>query len=676
MMRSLYSAVSGLKSHQTKMDAVGNNIANVNTYGYKTQRVTFADTLYQTSSGASAPEGNRGGVNAKQIGLGVGVAAVDTIFTDQSKQSTGKNTDVALTGDGLFVVKDSSGVYYTRDGSFSFDADGNYVTSAGRFVQGKMATDGKLPVMDDNTTKITIQSGKSMEPMATTSSTYTNNVNSNPPGGKVSSITVGYKDGTSESVTNYDPGAAIFVHMNTSEGPRRVKADPDIGHTFTTGVAAGTIYKSKVASITATGPSTINLTVGKGMYSAINGATTFALNSAGIANGTYSIGSNYTTSKTVLSATADPSHPGSILVNFAPATPTDGITSVSIPDPGTITIAPGDPFTVTVPVISGVANTGAKVTMENGEVETMGVPDHSLTTTNMDGTTVYTPVFTPTVTADERNESILYFHNKEVNTVTLSTADGTSYTANKRQDYATNKEYYPPISTTVTVYDSLGNAHAVPILVGMKEKDSATGNKWIATLASSVLDDGTKLAMSDVEIQFDLEGKVKPSTQPGELTVAYANGASSSSGKQKVSIDFSTLTQYAGGNTIKNTANGNAQGTLQSLSIDSAGIINGTYTNGVIRAEAQIAVAQFNNAAGLTRVGGNYFQVSNNSGKANVKTASDLGITFSPGQLEMSGTDIANEFTEMITTQRGFQSNSKIITVGDEMLETVVNIKR
>ena len=118
MMRSLFSGVAGLKSHQTRMDVIGNNIANVNTVGFKSNRVTFADTLYQTNSGASAPTDNKGGTNPKQIGLGTGVASIDTIFTDGSVQSTGKNTDLCLSGSGLFIVKDASGTYYTRDGAF------------------------------------------------------------------------------------------------------------------------------------------------------------------------------------------------------------------------------------------------------------------------------------------------------------------------------------------------------------------------------------------------------------------------------------------------------------------------------------------------------------------------------------------------------------------------------
>ena len=104
MMRSLFSGVSGLKSHQTRMDVIGNNIANVNTIGFKSSRVTFADTLYQAQAGASAPTSTVGGTNPKQIGLGVGVASIDLLFGDASPQATGKNTDLALSGYGLFVV--------------------------------------------------------------------------------------------------------------------------------------------------------------------------------------------------------------------------------------------------------------------------------------------------------------------------------------------------------------------------------------------------------------------------------------------------------------------------------------------------------------------------------------------------------------------------------------------
>ena len=181
MMRSLYSGVSGVKGHQTRMDVVGNNIANVNTTGFKSGRVTFADTLSQTTANASAPTGNIGGTNPKQIGLGVGVSTIDTLFTDGAVQATGKNTDLALSGNGLFVVKSGSETYYTRNGAFEFDESGNYVMPGnGMKVQGWMGNNGVLNTTGA-VTDIVIQTGKAMAAKATEQSVYSYNLKANPP---------------------------------------------------------------------------------------------------------------------------------------------------------------------------------------------------------------------------------------------------------------------------------------------------------------------------------------------------------------------------------------------------------------------------------------------------------------------------------------------------------------
>lgn len=137
MMRSLYSGVSGLKNHQIRMDVIGNNISNVNTHGFKTERVTFQDMISQELSGASEPKENIGGINPKQIGLGSLIAAIDKIMTQGSLQTTGKNTDVAISGEGFFIVKNGDKEFYTRAGAFNVDKNGYYVNPAtGVKVQG------------------------------------------------------------------------------------------------------------------------------------------------------------------------------------------------------------------------------------------------------------------------------------------------------------------------------------------------------------------------------------------------------------------------------------------------------------------------------------------------------------------------------------------------------------
>lgn len=468
MMRSLWSGVAGLKAHQTGMDVVGNNIANVNTTGFKSFRTTYQDTLYQTSAGASQAQNNRGGTNPIQVGLGVGSASIDKMFKDGSIQNTSSNTDLCLSGEGLFIVKDGSGEYYTRNGAFTFDGEGNYVNSAGQYVMGWMGTEG---VVNTNAQPgiINIPKGKPMAAKATTIAQYSNNLNA---------------------------ASAMVTKITNADGT-------DAGAT---------------ATATATAPLTLTMSDG-----------------------------------------------------------------------------------TTVTVTSGVYR----------------------------------------------------------------------------------KDYSLPLTTTITVYDSLGNDYTVPVMMSKRGTTDDTWSVYIESDAGAIggtktfyEEDGTtpkiEFTMTEATIVFNKDGSYK--TGAGSMTFAPKGYGEANNGT--VAIDFSGLTQYAGSNTVKAANDGYAAGTLTEVNIDAAGTITGTYTNGIVQQEATVAIAQFNNAGGLTAVGSSLFQKSNNSGEPNVKTATDLGCTITASALEMSNVDLAQEFSTMIVTQRGFQSNSKIITVSDEMLETVVNMKR
>ena len=491
MMRSLFSGVSGLKSHQTRMDVIGNNIANVNTIGFKSSRVTFADTLYQTQTGAAAPTDTVGGTNPKQIGLGVGVASIDLLFNDASTQSTGKNTDLALSGNGLFVVsrdQDGKDKYYTRAGNFSFDANYNYVVpGSGHHVVGWNADeDGNI---DTKSTPEGIQIKDAMRSMgakATTLISYKGNMNSSVP---------------------------TIVSMTDQTG----------------------------------------------------------------------------------SPAASPAH--------------------------------------------------------------------------VDGTTI--------------------------KSLTLKLSDGTTQTVTAKSNYQYKTGNSLPITTIANVYDSLGNLHKVPFLFTKVPSGALPlgHDKWEVTVSPGVDSGGsldpvgtcsikeedgswTTVTMGTQTLQFDQNGKYVSGS--GSPTLTLTNGAGSSGGTNTMTatVDLASLTQYSGSDTIKADYDGNAAGTLKEINTDQSGILTGTYTNGEKRSLAQIAVAQFDNAPGLTKAGANLYAESNNSGTANIKSVNALGLTLTPSALEMSNVDIANEFADMVVTQRGFQSNSKVITVGDEMLETVINMKR
>jgi flagellar hook protein FlgE len=164
MGSSMNTAVSGLRAHQLMLDVVSNNIANVNTPGYKAARTTFADVLSQTLNGAVAPAGNLGGLDPEQVGLGVKVGAITNQFTQGGLQTTGKSTDLAIQGEGFFVLSDGTMRYYTRSGAFEVDASGHLVDSVtGYRVQGSAGD-------------IQIMGGMTSSPNATTTTTFTGNL--------------------------------------------------------------------------------------------------------------------------------------------------------------------------------------------------------------------------------------------------------------------------------------------------------------------------------------------------------------------------------------------------------------------------------------------------------------------------------------------------------------------
>ena len=792
MMRSLYSGVSGLKGHQTKMDVIGNNIANVNTTGFKSGRVNFADTLSQTTANASAATGNLGGTNPKQIGLGVGVASIDTLFTDGSVQATGKNTDVALSGNGLFVVKSGNETYYTRDGAFEFDEKGNYVLpGSGHFVQGWTANNGVLNT-NGGVGNIQIQAGKSMPAAATTAATYQNNLDAaeetilgmklnDAKGNSITldstntnSYTVGnqysstvrksavtfstgislasaqgtYAMGKTVYLSNTAPNNVLTVTMangdvatvpRTSAVTWRVGSDVPsstnpvkILNVSSTGSEvtlddnatiannSGSTYKVELLngdSIqvpststqgnpytvgSATPGDTINSITGSSIALASGGTLTNSSNTVyQVTDGTFSI--NISTASTKTYTTTTPVNLTITNVNGTQAKLDDGSTLVLTPTQaasGTYVAGYSFSFTpnampslATPNVTSISAVTPSAITRLSGTLDTSDGTTTATDTFNatsgyirpVDGLTVSEMTLSDSLgsTIKVSNTDTTAYkagatgYSSSISSILLNMSDGNTSTQNSGK-YTMG--YSLPLTTTLTVYDTLGNAHSVVVYFTKTKTDSINGNQWTASVnvdgsgKNTITEqDGstTTIEMSDTVLQFNTAGKYSDGS--GTLNLTLTNGSTAA---QKLTIDVSKLTQYSGNNTVNGVCDGNAAGTLKSIAIDSSGIITGTYTNGVSQSEAQIAVAQFTNASGLTKTGSSLYQQSNNSGEPNVKTARDLGVTLQASTLEMSNVDIANEFSDMIITQRGFQSNSKIITVSDEMLETMINMKR
>ena len=675
MIRSMYSAVSGLKGHQTRMDVVGNNIANVNTTGFKASRVTFADMISQNLSGASSPTGTIGGVNPKQIGLGMSVAATDLLYTNGSVQQTGKNTDVAISrGDGLFIVSRGNEKYYTRNGAFSFDAEGNLtLPSTGLYVQGYMANNGVISIAGDNTTRIRIPAGKSMKATITQTASYTKNLNATTPGYEVANILVRYADGTSATTNTYNPQEKGKLVLTTDKG-KKIYLDSTAA-AQTVGVApAGALYTSRISNVSAstTGPVDLELSLDPANPSSplqINGATA-PINLTGLKSGTYQFGDVFNISGTITGIVA--TSPTDVTLTLGADNNITGVAgvTVTVPRPTSFTYSINDKYSGQMKISQIVANPGAVVATVDGNRAAVTA---AVTVTSATQNYSHTGSATDGNIVSVTRESTYEYAGHRVSSVVLNTKSGTSIDGLIGTDYAQNDTFYPSVATTIAVYDSLGAKHDVPVVF-----TKASNNKWTLSLGSggdsfSIYEaDGTTttIALTKTDLKFDTSGSYVSGS--AGLSLSYENGAA----PQQVAINLAAITQYSGTSTIAADSDGNAAGTLSNVDIDSQGVITGTYTNGVRQKEAQIAMAQFNNPSGLTKLGGNLYQESNNTGTRTISGAADIGTELTTSALEMANVDLADQFSDMIITQRGFQSNSKMITVSDEMLETLINMKR
>lgn len=266
-MRSMFAGVSGLRMHQVRMDVIGNNIANVNTFAFRASRVTFEDVLSQSLRGASGPTANSGGTNPMQVGLGIALGSIDTLQTPGSLQLTGRDTDLAITGNGYFVTKDGGGsLFYTRAGSFDRDAAGYLVTATGNRVQGWAANgNGTFGTRDVGTmTSIQIPLGSSILASPTTKAILGGNLDAGAAVGGTHSTTYGFFDGL---------GNPIAVQLSFTKTANNVWSWNATVPPSAASIGTGTLTYNPNGTYNAAG-STVNPTVN---VPGANGATNFTV---------------------------------------------------------------------------------------------------------------------------------------------------------------------------------------------------------------------------------------------------------------------------------------------------------------------------------------------------------------------------------------------------------------
>lgn len=468
MMRSLYSGVAGLKTHQTKMDVIGNNIANVNTIGFKASDVLFRDVLYQTTSNATGATATTGGTNASQIGLGTKMSSISTSITDNgAAQSTNNPYDLMLNGPSFFIVSRGNVNYFTKVGAFEVDGAGCLVTSNGYQVMG-------WQVDPENPTQI-----------------------------KKDTVSALYPESEENKVSSPEQTSKAYMTGNVD------LTDPDL----------------------------------------------VSVDGASISVSIYdSLGYSYTVKYKL---TQDANQADKSLYNLE---------IMSIKD----------------------AN----------NVEILGNDD-------------------PT---------------------TANVTEG-GYTAT----IAGNNSIQIKFDANSGAFEYVGAAGQKEALLEITPANAGKGDVFTSTINGEQVD-GITIDFSNLTM-FESDGT---------STAKMVRGATDSTG------------------------GGRAMGKLKDVSIDTAGLIYGVYSNGETKLLGQIAVANFNNPMALEAIGDSMYVTTQNSGDFDGIGAAvnEDGGKMAQGVLEMSNVDLSAEFTEMITTQRGFQANSRIITTSDSMLEELVNLKR
>ena len=549
MLRSMYSAVSGLKTHQTRMDVIGNNIANVNTVAFKSSSVTFSDILYQTTSNASGANATTGtgGVNAKQIGLGTTAAATKVSITSAgASETTGNPFDIRLTdknSTNFFIVNNGSENVFTRSGSFYVDGSGNLcMSSTGYTVMGWQVDETTGEIRKDTVSALRIMQEKNLTsaPEATTQATI-----------------AGVLDENDTDVKN-DAGRVMNLNFYDNLG-YQYTAKFAIKSTGTDGK-----YTVELTSVLDSNNQNITAKLTKKQMSQLFG--------------------NYQADATL----------------------------------GQYGLAKG-----------------VKFDAANNQYE-------------KDGKKYQNSATDPTVFEEVNNTT---------NTVSIT-------------------EIFSGITTTMAK-DIKDQASQTKV-----EFDTTTGHATVKGEKTSY-----DLVFDTSTGKFASIGGDTPSTMLN-MSVLSSGLLNNNGNFQNISVDFSQCLNYENGgkSTIGadagavdgTTGKGRKLGAMTGISIDTSGRIYGTYDNGNTELLGQIAVAQFSNASGLEKVGESCYRTTLNSGEFDgigVEISAD-GSSMTTGELEMSNVDLSSEFTSMITTQRGFQANSRVITTSDTLLEELVNLKR
>jgi flagellar hook protein FlgE len=648
----MYSAISGLQASSTWLDVIGNNISNVNTVAYKASRVEFSDQFSQTLNGGTGdnPAVGTGGVDPEQVGLGTRVASIQTLFTEGTLQNTGISTDIAIVGNGFLVSKNGDQSLLTRAGNLTFDSNGNLVDQNGGLIQGFQAT-----------------------------TTYTQ-------------TTI---DTAADAGLVAPAGPLVITTAKLTMPPNDPTAATDIN-------IPATLTEPPLAT------TMVNFS---GNLDAFQQATT--------AGGILNLGGNGVNPVLPLAMLAVP---GGVGGAEAPAAfqLLNNPNPVAAPGPGIVLQQLGNPNQGPVGGLDAAGEQGQQTASANW---TNPIVNTEVTLAGIQaafgmGTTNFAWDQQPPVTPAKQIVETVYDSNGNARQITVNfyQVNDLGVTPNINNPNGPNQVAYAwyafdttngaPVNTT-TLVGGTGILEGDTSAATVGYDRGTTGDLFWGDLVVFNTDGsllttggvegnaaGIKQAMPDIYLPPENDAVAPPvgngaagpasplPTQGAEITQIQMNfgtaGVLGQGQRNGLYSDADGSYQIVNGvNTYvpKQTAyassqNGYAEGQLQSLSFDGTGTINGTFSNGQVTALGQVILAEPNNPDGLANVGNNYYQTSPNSGPMFLGTAGQLDLgTVQGDTLELSNVDLTVELSNMIIAQRGFDVNSRVISVENSNLQ-------
>lgn len=696
MLSSLFSSASALSASQTLLNVVGNNLANSNTVGFKSQHLQFSTQFTQTLQAASAPTSTTGGTNPVQIGNGVQIGTTSTDMSQGTFESSGNPYDLAIQGSGFFVLNNGTGPMYSRAGAFGLDSKGNLVDPTTGYRVQRTGTIGEgsltspafqIPGVSD----IRVPLGMTIPGEATENIVFSGNLNSNasPPiaavltsgqpftfgGGAATSATP--LNSLDQTLIPYAAGDQIQITGSRIDGT-------PVNAVYTmTGTAADTVG----ALLSTINAQYLSDTPGQGATATIDGGGHLVLtaNQGGpssmtlsLVNSTVAIGAGaqFTNFSQTVAGKAGDTATTAIQVfdnQFAPHTLTFTFQKTS-PNVWSVTAS----IDAKDGVITGFGldNMVAGLTFnENGSFQGVaGTSDTEVLATQDPFRSGGTPATLTTLLNSLDQHSGGNYAAGDTIQISGTDHDGT----------VVGPISFPTTGATVgDLIDTInanypGSVASLDASGSLQIRSHTTGQSHLSLkIQDSATNSGGKTTFSGFE-------SVIRGTTGNDNIVFQINNLEGFGTSQTIKLSFGTpnafdgLTQLGGGTSAAAISqDGYAQGTLQNASVGQDGTITGQFTNGRTESIAQVAIATFTNPEGLKRSTSNYFQATSNSGTALI-TPPNTGSAGSiqSGSLESSNVDVGAEFTQLVAAQRGYQVNAQAFSAANQMLQETANLLR